>query len=108
MPEAKVGLDSIESRVLQFVGAKLFHQANAPAFLIFIEKNSCTLFSDAAQSKMKLIVAVATKRVKDISSSALRVNADKGRLRVNVSENQRECGFEMGNFSALLLLLERQ
>ncbi len=106
--KVQISLDGIESCILQFIGAELFHQADAPPFLILIEQYPRALFGDAAQSEMKLIVAVATKRVENISGGALRVDTDEGWSRVNVSKNQRECRFEVAAPSALRSALERQ
>jgi hypothetical protein len=84
----QIGLDGIEAGILQLIGAELFHESDSPPFLVFIKQNACSLFSDAMQSKMKLIMAIATKGMKDISRGALRVDADEGRPGVNVSEHE--------------------
>jgi hypothetical protein len=69
--EMQISLDGIESGILQLVSAQLFHQADAPAFLVLIEQNTRALFGDAAQSEMKLIVTITPQRMKDIASGAL-------------------------------------
>jgi hypothetical protein len=57
---------------------------------------------------MKLIVAIATKGVKDVSGGTLRVDADEGWPGMNVSKNQGNCSFGVTMLTTFISPLERQ
>jgi len=88
MPKSKIGFDCVEPPILQLIGAEFFHQADAAALLMLVNKHSSALLRDGAKGKMKLLIAVAPHRVKDLSGGALRMNADKRRGSVDVSKGQ--------------------
>src|ERR1043166_1675189 len=73
--EAKrgVGLDRIEARILQRIGADLVGKPEAAAFLLEIEDDAAALFIQPRQRKPKLIAAVATARAEHIAGEASRV-----------------------------------
>jgi hypothetical protein len=64
---------------LKLVGAQLLHQANAAALLMLIEDYPSPLIRDHPHREMKLIATVASQRVEDIPSRALRMNANDRR-----------------------------
>src|SRR5512142_1421595 len=87
-PELFIGLDRIESLILQLVGLKLGHQANATAFLLLIDQDSDPALGNHLERHLQLLAAVASKRAEDIASEALGVDTNQRRLGVNVSHNE--------------------
>jgi len=90
--ELYVGLDSVATVVLEFVGAKLGHEANAAAFLLFVEENSCAFCGDALECELKLKAAIAAEGAEDISGEALGVDSNDGsrggRRCVNIAHDE--------------------
>jgi len=91
--EFKVGFDGVEALVLKFVGAELGHEADAPAFLLLVEKNACARVGDEGHGELKLLAAVASQRVEDVAGEALRMNAHDGGRRMNVTHDESYGGF---------------
>ena len=71
----EVGFDRIEALILQFVGLKFGHETDAAAFLIFVEQDSGACIGDCRKGKFELLAAIASERVEDVASEALRVDA---------------------------------
>jgi len=76
--ELLVGFDRVEALVLEFVGAELGHEADAAAFLVFVEQDAGAFGGDAAEGEVELVVAVAAEGVEGVSGKALGVDADDG------------------------------
>lgn len=94
--EAKleVGFDGVEALVLQLVGAELGHEADATALLLLVEQDSGALFGDTRECEVELVVAVAAERVEDVAGGALGVDANDGRLRMNVAHDEGDGALE--------------
>jgi hypothetical protein len=75
--ELLVGFDGVKTLVLELVGAELGHEADAAAFLVFVEKDAGALLGDEAEGEVELVVAVAAEGVEDVSGEALGVDADE-------------------------------
>jgi hypothetical protein len=86
--EALVGLDGVETRILQLIRLQFRHQTNAAAFLLFVNQDARTLVPNHSQCHFKLLPAVAAQRVKHIAGEALRVNADQRRRGMNITHHQ--------------------
>ena len=93
--EAKffVGLDGVESSILQFVGFQLGHQAYAATLLLFVNQDSTAELGDFSQRHFKLCPAVTAIRTEYVAGEALRVDAHQGRLRVDVAHDESDGGF---------------
>src|SRR5882724_1588920 len=87
-PKLFIGLDRIESLILQTVCLELGHEPDAAAFLHFIQQNARTGLRDHREGHLKLLAAIATQRTKDIPGQTLRVDAYQRRSRVNVAHHQ--------------------
>ena len=72
-----VGFYGIQPLVLQFVSLQLRHQADASAFLLFIDQDARALFCNHGQRHFQLFAAVAAQRAEDIAGEALRVDAEQ-------------------------------
>jgi len=92
--ELEIGFDGVEALILQFVGAELGHEADAATFLLLVEQNAGAFFGDAGEREMELVVAVAAEGVEDIAGGALGVDADDGRMRMDVAHDERESAFD--------------
>ena len=60
--ELLVGIDGVETGILELVGAQLVDQADAAAFLREIEQNAATGAGDLADRAAQLIAAIAAQR----------------------------------------------
>ena len=87
--ETFVGLDRIESGVLQFVGLQFSHQADTAAFLLFVHQNAGSRLGDHRESHFELLAAIAAQRPEDVAGQALRMNAHQGRSGSDVAHHQR-------------------
>ena len=83
-----VGFYGIQPLVLQFISLQLGHQADAPAFLLFVDQDARALLCNHGQRHFQLFAAVAAQRTEDISSEALRVDAEQRRRGMNVSHDE--------------------
>ena len=88
--EFKVRLDCVTALVLELVGAKLGHQSNTTTLLLFVEQHTGTRSGDRGESKLKLLATVATQRVEDVASQALRMNANNRRSGVDVTHDESD------------------
>jgi hypothetical protein len=92
--ELEVGFDRVETLVLKLIGAKLGHEADATALLLFIEEDAGARIRDQGKGEFKLLTAVASQGVKDIAGEALRVNSDKRRSAMNVAHDESDSTFD--------------
>src|SRR6185312_2290386 len=88
--ELLVGLHGIEALILQLIGPEFRHQADAPAFLHFIEKNACAGLRDQRKRHFQLLAAVAAQRTEHVAGEALGVNAYQRWRSMDVAQNQRD------------------
>jgi len=91
MSKTQVSFDGVETLVLEFIGAQLLHQTDSTSLLVLVKQSTVALFRDPSQREMKLIVTVATKRMKDVPCRALRVNAHQWRLTMEITKHECEC-----------------
>ncbi len=77
--QLEVGFDGVEALVLQLVGTELCHEADAAAFLLFIQDEAGAVGDDCVEREVKLLAAVTAERVENIAGEALGVDADDGR-----------------------------
>ena len=75
--EFLVGLDGVESLLLELVGVDFRGQADAAAFLAEVEEHTAVL-GDALHRGGELRAAIAALGVEDVASEALGVDADEG------------------------------
>ena len=59
--EFEVGFDGVEALVLKFVGAEFCHEADAAAFLLFVEEDAGAGVGDGGEGELKLLAAVAAE-----------------------------------------------
>jgi hypothetical protein len=93
--EFEVGFDGVAALVLELVGAELGHEADAAAFLLFIEEDAGALGGDHGEGEVELVVAVAAQRVEDVSGEALGVDADQGDAGVEVAHGEGNGAFDV-------------
>src|SRR6266700_335907 len=74
-PERMIGLDRVDSRVLQLVSLQLSHQADAAPLLVLIDEQSTAFLRDRLHGELQLAAAVAAQRAKHLAGEALRVDA---------------------------------
>jgi len=92
--ELDVGFYCVESLILEFVGFQFRHQADAAALLLLVEEDACACFRDGPESQFELQSAIAAQGVEDISGKALRVDADDGRLGVDIAHDEGHCALD--------------
>ena len=86
--ELKIGLDGVETLILQLVGTQLGHQPDAAAFLLFVDQDAGAFVDDALHCQFELLTAIAAKRAEDIAGEALRMNADDRGRGVDIAEHE--------------------
>ena len=59
--EFLVGFDSVAAVILEFVGSKLGHEADAAALLLFVEEDASSFVADFAEGEFELQTAVAAQ-----------------------------------------------
>jgi len=84
----EIGFSCVEPLILQLIGAEFFNQADAATFLKIVDKHSSALFRDCTQGQMKLLIAITPHGVENLTSHALRMNADEWRGAMDISESQ--------------------
>jgi hypothetical protein len=94
--ELKVGFDGVEALVLEFVGAKLGHESDASALLLFVKEDTGASIGDHGEGKFELLAAITTERVENVSGEALGVDANNGRLAVNIAHDEGDGSFDSG------------
>src|SRR5262245_13917679 len=77
--QCMIGLDGIESTVLQCVSLQLAHEADAASLLRFVDHQAASFFRNGAHGYLQLLFAVAPKRPKDLTGKALRMNPHQRR-----------------------------
>jgi hypothetical protein len=92
--EFVVGFDGVETLVLELVSAKFGHEADAAAFLLLVEEDAGAFVGDALEGEVELVVAVAAQRVKDVAGEALGVDADDGRLAMDIAHDEGDGAFD--------------
>jgi hypothetical protein len=92
--EAFVGLNRVEAGILQFVSLQFCHQANAAAFLLFVDQDSRARVANHGKSHFKLLSAVASQGMENVAGEALRVNAHQRRGGLDVTHYQSNGIFE--------------
>src|SRR5947209_7731597 len=76
--EAFIGFNGIGAMILQFIRAKLIHQADPSPLLVFVDDQTSTFPGDFLQRNLELCPAVAAKAMEYIAGETLRVNPQKG------------------------------
>ncbi len=93
--EFEVGFDGVEALILELVGLQFGHEADAAAFLVFVEQNASAFVRDSGEREFELLAAVAAERVEDVAGKALGVDADDGRgAGGDVAHDERDGGFD--------------
>ena len=82
--ELFVGLHGIGTVVLKFVGAELIHQADAAAFLVFVNQEASTFGGDGFECEFELGAAIASQAVENVAGQALGMDADERRGAIDV------------------------
>jgi hypothetical protein len=98
--KALIGLDGIETAVLQGVGLEFRHQSNSAAFLLLIDQNARTFLGDHGERHFQLLPAIATQGTEDVSGEALRVNSNQRRTALDIAHDQRNRIFRLGGRDA--------
>ena len=88
-----VGFDGIQTRVLQLVSLQFGHQADAAAFLLFVNEYARAQVADHGERHLELLAAVAAQRMKNVARQTLRMDAHQRRSRVNVPHYQGDSFF---------------
>ncbi len=92
--EFKVGFDGVAALVLQLVGLELGHETDSAALLVLVEEDAGAVVGDGGEGELELLAAVAAQRVEDIAGEALRVDANDGRLGVEVAHDEGDGGLD--------------
>lgn len=92
--ELLVGLDGIETFVLQFVGLKFSHQPDTATFLQFVNQDAGSGLGDEGERHLQLLSAIAAHGSKYIAGKALGVDAHQRRRRVDVPNDQGDSLFD--------------
>lgn len=92
--QAFVGLDRVESSILQLVSLELRHQANTAAFLLFVDQNARPFAGDQGKRQFELLAAIAAKRMEYITGQALGMHAHQRRRGLHVSHDQSYSFFD--------------
>jgi hypothetical protein len=74
--ELLIGFDGIGAFVLQLVGAKLVEQADASAFLQFVDQQAAAFGGDAGEGDVQLGAAIAAQAVEHVTGEALGMDAE--------------------------------
>ncbi len=74
--------------VLELVGAEFCHEADAAAFLLFVEEDAGAEGGDLGEGQLELQAAVAAEGAEDVASEALGMDADEWRGGVDVAHDQ--------------------
>ena len=75
-----VGVDGVETFLLQLIGGNLVHQTDAATFLLHIDDDAATFLLDHLHGLVKLFAAVATLRTEDVARHTRGVDAHQHRL----------------------------
>src|SRR5262249_18795358 len=89
-----IRLDGVEAGVLKRVCLKFRHEADAAAFLVFIDHQPATFGGDCPHRDIQLIFAVATQRSKRFAREALRVDPQQRRVSGQLAHYERGCRFD--------------
>src|SRR5215813_10738213 len=92
--QCMIGLDGIESTILQCVSLQRRHEADAASLLRFVDHQAASFLSNGAHGYVKLLFAVAPKRTQDLTGKALRMNPHQRRGVRQIPEDQRERRFD--------------
>src|SRR5215471_4619930 len=71
-----VGVDGIETVVLQLIGADLVGEAEAAALLLQVKNDPTAMLLELRKRQAKLIAAVASPRAEHVSRQASRMQSD--------------------------------
>jgi hypothetical protein len=74
MPQLQIRFNCIKTRILEIVGSKLVHEADAPALLSEVEQHTALRVPDHLEGAFQLLAAVAPQGAEDITCEALRVD----------------------------------
>src|SRR5439155_9750881 len=96
-PKRMIGLDRVDSRVLQLVSLQFGHQADAASFLIFIDHQSAAFLRDGPHGDLQLVAAVAAQRAEHLAGEALRVDAQQRSALRQIAHGNRKRRFDMPN-----------
>jgi len=77
--ELFVGFDGVGAQILELVGAEFVHEADAAAFLEFVDDDAASGGSDFGEGDFELSAAVAAEAVENVSGEALGVDAHERR-----------------------------
>src|ERR1035437_3769706 len=102
--EFDIGLDGVETVVLQLVGLQLGHQAYAAPFLLLVNEDTGAGFGNHGKRPLKLLTAIAAHGMKHVAGQTLRVNAHQRRRGMDVAHPQGNGAL----FAALRLAFARQ
>ncbi len=78
--EALVGLDRVETAILQVVGANLVREPDPAPLLPHVEEDPLAGGGDHLQGQAPLLAAIAAERPQDVPGQALRVDTHEDRL----------------------------
>ena len=92
MAQRFVGLDRVQSPILQVVCMQLVQEPDTPSLLVpDVENYTHAVGADHLHRRMQLCATVAPKAAEDVARQAFRVRAQKnGPLRIDVAQHQRE------------------
>src|SRR5579864_5313724 len=94
-----VGLNRIETGVLQLVSLQLGHEADPAPFLLFIDKNACVLAGNHRKRQLQLLTAITAQRAKHIACEALRMNSHQRWRGMDVAHDQGNSLFRLAVLS---------
>ena len=75
--ELEVGLDRVETLLLELVGAQLVEQPDPAALLGEVEQDARAFLLDPREGALELLAAVAAPRVEHVAGQALGVDTDE-------------------------------
>src|SRR5208283_3194015 len=80
--ELHIRFHRVETVILQLVGTELVHQADAAAFLVFVDQQAAPTLDNLVERQFQLRAAIAAQAVQHIAGQTLRVYANQGRAQL--------------------------
>src|SRR5262245_4235815 len=73
----EIRLHSVQSLILERIGANFVRQANAASFLVQVDQHAFSLFRNQFHGVFELVAAIAALGPEDIASQTLRMQTDR-------------------------------
>src|SRR3569832_259916 len=88
--EAVIGIDRVESAILQCISADFVGEPDPAPLLAQVEQHAAALFADDPQRSLELESAIALERAEHVAGQAFAVQTDQRRLAAERPDDQRD------------------